>query len=142
MESALRQYEDRLKSKKISSTKPRKAVFKALFNSGHTPLSTSELIKLCETGADRASIYRSIDRLESAGIIKRVNHGFKYKLELSDEFHGHHHHIACTKCGGLLAIPDSLKLEIAINEMAEAQGYQATSHQIEIYGLCPYCQEK
>lgn len=139
MYEAYEKYYRRLASNNISNTRPRKAVFTALLNSGHTPLSSAELIKLCTPQADRASVYRSIEKLEAAGIIKKVYHGWKYKLELSDEFHGHHHHLFCVECGEIIATSGNTALEAQINAVAETAGYKITGHQLEIQGICPQC---
>lgn len=132
-------YIRRLKDHGISRTKPRKAVFDALLASNHRPMSTIELVQECAKNADRASVYRSIEALEKAGILKRVYHGWKYKIELSDEFHGHHHHMTCVICGNVHATHNDARLEKIISEMATSCGYKITEHHVEIRGICSSC---
>lgn len=119
---------------------PRSAVFDALYKSEHIPLTMNELVKQTESYADRASIYRSVKALEEIGVIKRLQIGWKYKLELSDDFHGHHHHITCTNCGATHATHDDDHFENQIKELATKHGYQLIDHQLDIRGLCSTCQ--
>lgn len=135
-------YNRHLREKGLSRTFPRKAVFEALISSGHRPLSTLELISMCDTLVNRASVYRAIEALENAGIIKRVYHGWKYKLELSDEFQDHHHHMTCIICGDVHATHDDKRLEKVLREMSNSCNYKMTDHHVEIRGICQKCQDK
>src|SRR6266545_4326582 len=83
-----------------SITGPRMAVFEALL--GEEPLSMRELAEKVR-GIDRASVYRAIDLFERLGIVQRLNTGWKYKLELTDKFAEHHHHLTCVNCGRTIA---------------------------------------
>jgi Fur family ferric uptake transcriptional regulator len=132
-------YLDKLKGAGKSNTVIRSAVFGALLDSEHTPLTMAELIKRTSAYGDRASVYRSVEVLEEIGIIKRLNIGWKYKLELSEEFHGHHHHITCEKCGRTDAISDE-ELEKTVRERAWQSGYKITDHMLDIRGICSQCQ--
>lgn len=140
MLSANELYLKKLKNTGNSNTVIRSAVFGALLDSEHTPLTMSELIKRTAAFGDRASVYRSVKALEAAGIIKRLNIGWKYKLELSEEFHGHHHHITCEKCGRTDTLTDE-NLESTVKEGASKAGYKITDHMLDIRGICSVCQE-
>lgn len=92
-------------------------------------------------GIDRASVYRAVDLFERLGIVQRLNTGWKYKLELTDKFAEHHHHLTCTSCGATLAMNES-ELEALIAKLAAAHNFKPAAHQIEIQGLCSNCQQK
>lgn len=87
---------------------------------------------------DRASVYRSVELFERLGIVQRVNIGWKYKLELTDRFAKHHHHLTCTNCGRAIEISES-ELEQTICRLAAAHCFKPTAHQIEIQGQCSRC---
>lgn len=124
-----------LKSKKYSITGARLTVFRAL--AGQEPQNMHELVgKVREI--DRASVYRTVDLFERLGIVHRIHAGWKYKIELSDRFAEHHHHLTCTNCGRTIAMNES-DLEKMIGEIAAHHGFHPTSHQIEIQGLCVDC---
>lgn len=126
----------------MNDTLPRAAVFTELFKHGHTPLSMAELITITEDCANRASIYRVVKRLEEIGVVNRLHIGWKYKLELSDDFHGHHHHLTCTNCGATHATHNDERFENLLHDLAHKHGYSLTDHQLDIRGLCKKCQNK
>lgn len=126
-----------LKNSGYSVTEARMAVFKALV--GQEPMSMHSLVALAET-ADRASVYRAVDLFEKLGIVQRLNTGWKYKIELTDRFNDHHHHISCTVCGKTVAMNEQ-QLEQFIETLAREHGFTLESHQIEIQGVCKECQQ-
>jgi Fur family ferric uptake transcriptional regulator len=125
-----------LKSSGYSLTKQRQYVFNLLVDK--EPMSMQELIKLSKDKIDRASMYRIVDLFEKLGIVQRLNIGWKYKIELTDKFAEHHHHLTCTKCGKIIPINER-SLEKFIGDVANQYSFNANSHQIEIQGLCETC---
>lgn len=117
-------------------TKARLRVFEALL--GKEPLSMHELVRRAN-GTDRASVYRAIDLFERLGIVQRLNSGWKYKIELTDKFADHHHHLTCIHCGRTINIGEA-ELETLISKLAAHHHFAPTAHQIEIQGLCKDCQ--
>lgn len=128
-----------LKQHGYSSTTARELVFRALDTD--TPQSISELIARLTPAIDRASVYRTVGLFESIGIIHRIQLGWKYKLELSDEFQAHHHHISCVRCEQVVALGEDEVLEQFIARQAGQQGFQLISHQFELQGICKQCQK-
>jgi Fur family ferric uptake transcriptional regulator len=123
-----------------SVTKPRLLVFDQLVDK--EPQTIAELYKELTGSIDRVTLYRTIDLFEKLGIVQRVYVGWKYKIELTDLFSHHHHHISCLTCGKLSAITEDHKLEALITELARRQHFTAQRHQIEIQGLCNDCHGK
>ena len=119
-----------------SVTKARLAVFAALEH--QEPLTMHELVGRVPQ-ADRASVYRAIELFERLGITQRINLGWKYKVELSDKFAAHHHHLTCTQCSRTIALSGH-ELEQFIVRTAREHHFTPTAHQIEIQGICAACQ--
>lgn len=130
------QFATALQEQGYSLTKPRQAVFAVLESNG--PLSMHELIGQLRA-VDRATVYRTVDLLEQLGIIKRIQIGWKYKVELSDAFSYHHHHLSCTKCGQIISLPEDSSIEQAIHALGTEHGFTITDHQLEIQGICKDC---
>lgn len=97
--------------------------------------------EMCERAAstmDRASVYRTVALFEQIGVIHRINIGWKYKIELSDAFAEHHHHLTCLKCKRIIPINESA-LETFVAGLAASHHFKLTVHQIEIQGYCAKC---
>ena len=131
-------FEKTLKDAGYSLTTSRKAVFNALYRA--EPQTMAELIKKVVPSTDRASVYRVVILFEKLGIVQRLQMGWKYKLELSDTFAAHHHHLTCVNCGKIIPLQESTELEHEIERAAKLRDFKPLAHQLEISGLCPACQ--
>lgn len=128
---------DTLKAAGYSLTKPRLAVFTAL--QAGKPRSMRELTLDLSSVINRASIYRTVELFEKLGIVVRVQSGWKYKIELSDTFLPHHHHLTCLNCGRIVSYDEPDELDNLINRIASEHGFLPKEHSMEISGLCPQC---
>lgn len=118
-------------------TRAREATFRLLISP--EPQSMNEILEKAKGLVDRVSVYRNIDVFEKIGLVHRVYIGWKYKLELSDEFVGHHHHLSCLKCGKVIDIEDEKHIDEFIHEIAHKFHFQPRRHQFEIDGYCEEC---
>lgn len=121
-----------------SLTKPRLTVFSAL--QGTKPKTMRELVDSLEGVIDRASVYRTVTLYEELGIVNRIQHGWKYRIELSDAFTPHHHHLTCQNCQRIVSFDEPAGFEDMLDAIATKHGFLPRSHNLEIYGLCPECQ--
>jgi Fur family ferric uptake transcriptional regulator len=126
-----------LKTHGFSSTKQRQTLFDLL--TGQEPLSMRELCAKVVGKMDRASVYRTVAMFEHIGAVHRINIGWKYKIELSDAFAEHHHHLACLNCKRVIPI-NAHALEAFIDNLASSHNFQPAEHQIEVQGYCQNCQ--
>lgn len=126
-----------LKKAGYSVTKPRLAVFTSL--QAGRPRSMRELTLDLSSVIDRASLYRTIALFEKLGIVVKVQAGWKYKIELSDQFTPHHHHLTCLSCGKVISFDEPPGFETLLNSIAAKHGFVARDHSLEISGLCPDC---
>lgn len=140
MNDALILFEKILRHNSFHSTHARKAVFMALWNK--EPQSMHEIEQSINGAIDRTSIYRSIELFTTLGIIHKVQMGWKYKIELSDIFIAHHHHISCLGCGRVIAIHEDERIENMIHELAKSYKFVHPVHQLEIQGYCEACAAK
>lgn len=128
--------EQALKRHRVSFTKPRKHIYEVLSHS--EPLTMQELIASLPS-VDKTTIYRTVTLFETIGIVQRLQIGWKYKLELSNEYQDHHHHITCSQCGQTVALPEDTVIEERLLSLAKQQGFTPQDHQLEVRGLCPEC---
>jgi Fe2+ or Zn2+ uptake regulation protein len=118
-------------------TKAREATFKLL--ESPEPQSMHDILAKAAGSVDRVSVYRNIDLFEKLGLVHRIYIGWKYKLELSDAFTGHHHHLSCLQCGRIIDIQDETHIDAFIRDISAAYGFQPRRHQFEVDGYCAEC---
>lgn len=128
--------EQTLRQNRQSLTRPRQLVFDALKNK---PLLMSELIEKVNIGVDRATVYRVVDLFERLGIVIRLSQGFKYRLELSDLFLPHHHHLTCTNCHRVLEFDEPTGFAALVEKVSGEQAFTSSRHRLEIEGSCQSC---
>ncbi len=119
-------------------TDAREATFKLLINP--EPQSISQILAKANGKVDRVSVYRNIEVFEKLGIANRVYVGWKYKIELSDDFITHHHHLSCLSCGKIIDIEDEKHIDYFIQEVASKFAFKPRRHQFEVDGYCKDCQ--
>lgn len=125
-----------MKQAGLRTTHVRKHIFAVLLGASQ-PLSIQTIVAQLPT-AHYVSIYRSVDALHKAGIIKQVPRGFKNTFELSDMFKPHHHHATCESCGKSVEISDK-RLEDLMRLLSVEAGLQPTRHHFELFGVCRLC---
>ncbi len=129
----------RRKSRKI--TGPRQAILD-LLRRQHHPLSIKEIFAALPAGdCDLATVYRSMNLLESMGMVKRFDlgeGGARFEL-LAEGDDGHHHHLVCTRCAEVVEIEDCFPRELE-QRIATRNGFKAVTHKLEFFGVCPRCQ--
>jgi len=131
--------EQALKHHHTSLTRPRKQVYEVL--SHNEPLTMQELIASLPE-LDKTTVYRTVSLFERLGIVQRLQIGWKYKVELSNEYQDHHHHITCMECGQTVALPGDELIEERLTQMATNEGFIPKDHQLEVRGICKQCAQK
>lgn len=134
------QFKQTLIDNRSHVTKAREATFKLLLNP--EPQTISEILAKAKGIVDRVSVYRNIELFEKLGIVHRIYVGWKYKLELSDQFIAHHHHLSCLNCGKIIDIEDEIHIDDFIQEVADKFGFKPRRHQFEVDGYCKDCRTK
>ncbi|MEO8104953.1 MAG: transcriptional repressor [Candidatus Saccharibacteria bacterium] len=129
--------ERHLQAHHLHVTKVRQLVYQVLQD--HEPQTMQQLVGHCQNRIDRASVYRTVRLFEHLAIIQRLQIGWKYKLELSNAFQDHHHHLTCLQCGRVTPLPEDHLLETQLTRLARYHDFDARDHQLEIRGLCSNC---
>ena len=131
-------YIETLKNNSLSDTKARRKIFNIL-DTHHDPITMNQLIAIAEPDLDRSTAYRIVDVFEKVGIIIRVYTGWKYRIELSEVFSSHHHHLSCSRCGSIIAFEEPPELDSSLHAIAYKQGYKLQTHSLELKGICRAC---
>ena len=131
-----------LKDAGLKITMPRLKVLQILESASDHHLSAEDVYKaLLDMGEDvgLATVYRVLTQFETAGLINRHNFEGGYSVfELSQG--AHHDHLVCVKCGRVEEFIDDV-IEARQKMISENARFKMTDHALNIYGLCPKCQE-
>lgn len=105
------------------------------------PVTVYELVDTLRKKADidQATVYRNLSSLHSAGLLRRLdfNHGHAhYELETGRASH----QLVCHTCETIEKI-EGISVDDAVKKMLKKSKKfkNATTHSIEIYGLCKTC---
>ena len=133
-----------IKENRMKYTKQREVTLETLFfsNNHFTPESLYLLIKdsYPKLNIGIATVYRTLNFLEESELATSISfgmHGKKY------EFGGkeHHDHLICKECGDIIEFLDDI-IETRQEEIAKKHNYKIQSHNMQIFGICPKCQNK
>ena len=137
----LPQLAEQLRGQARRVTGPRQAVLRVLREHPH-PMSNKEIFGLLPRGGcDLATVYRCLHMLETMGMVKRFDLGdgvARYEL-LGENDDGHHHHLVCVRCSGVVEIEECPMRELE-RRVAASNGFKGVTHRLEFFGLCPACQ--
>ncbi|TAL17359.1 transcriptional repressor [bacterium] len=131
---------EHIKGKGLRWTQQRDAILKAFLHAD-AHLSAEELYGLVRKNCPEmgfATVYRCMNLFVEAGIAKERRFDeerVRYEPAVMAE---HHDHLICTKCGRILEFEDE-RIEKLQESIAKAKGFCVTHHRMELYGLCPKC---
>jgi Fur family ferric uptake transcriptional regulator len=103
------------------------------------PCSLAQLVQLTSDSINRSTVYRTLDTFEKIGIITKVYTGWKYKVELSEIFRSHHHHMTCSRCSAVVSFDEPHELIEALKIIGSNNNFTIKSHNLELSGLCKNC---
>ena len=131
-------FRDTLSKRRLKLTPERLYIFRILKDL-KKPCSMAELVDLSRGTVDRSTVYRTIELFEKTQITVRVNTGWKYKIELSDKFSPHHHHMSCTNCSNVVSFEESQAFLDELHSLEKRYGFTTGTHSLELTGLCKDC---
>jgi Fur family transcriptional regulator, ferric uptake regulator len=123
-------------------TAGRRAIVDLLITAGH-PVSIGDIAERLPD-LPRSSAYRHLTVLHAAGLVRRVTASDEFtRFELAEDLTEHHHHLLCVSCGKVIdvTLPAGVEQQVtdAIGTLAEAEGFQAHTHRLDVLGLCAAC---
>ncbi len=133
-------FEIYLASRGLRMTRQREAIFREVFRH-HDHIDADELtdrIRKLEDGASRATVYRTLDLLAKADLVKPVGLGLNQRL-YEHVHHGEHHdHLVCTQCGAIIEF-FSDELENCQHGVCDKHDFHPVRHTMVIFGTCSKC---
>jgi Fe2+ or Zn2+ uptake regulation protein len=137
-----REVAERLRRAGHRYTPNRRTVVELVAAARH-PLSMPQILK-ARRGLAQSSVYRSLSVLEEAHVVRRISTEEDFaRFELAEDLSEHHHHLVCSNCGAIsdVQLPRALErtMEGALREAASSEGFRATAHRLDVFGLCRAC---
>ncbi|MBA3796627.1 MAG: transcriptional repressor [Chloroflexi bacterium] len=122
-------------------TEPRRAVADLISRrDGH--FTAADLIDEARDrrlGIGRATIFRALELFTELNVLERLDLPTGEHAYVPCE-PAHHHHVVCSRCGRTTEAEDH-GLQAMVDEVAHHTGYRIDDHRLELYGLCPTCQD-
>ena len=129
-----------LRTAGLRVTIARRQILQALFAADGAPLPVEAVVRSSaerDGVLDAASVYRSLEAFEQAGVVRHVHLGHGPALyALVGE--GEREYLYCERCGAALAVSPS-ELDDVRELVAARFGYGARFTHFPIVGLCPSC---
>jgi Fur family ferric uptake transcriptional regulator len=107
----------------------------------HGHLSADELFELVRrdnAGIGRATVYRTLQWMVTAGLARKVDFGEGRSRFEPSYRHPRHFHLICTICHRSSEFLSS-DVESLVEEIAAARNFAATQSVVQIYGTCEEC---
>jgi Fur family ferric uptake transcriptional regulator len=99
-----------------------------------------DLIRKDDHRVSRATVYRTLQWMEEAGIARKVDFGEgRFRFEPSYR-HPRHFHLICKSCSQSFEFLSS-DIEALMEEVAGARNFAAKQSVVQIYGTCEDCQK-
>lgn len=129
---------DGLRRMGMRVTKPRQAICRVLAKSHDDHLTAAELHRRAEesagTSIDASTVYRTIDTLQTTGLLHHVHLGHGPSvIHLSER--SDHHHLVCEVCGRTVDIPLA-DLRPLTRHIEESHSFVADSVHFALVGRC------
>jgi Fur family ferric uptake transcriptional regulator len=118
-------------------TGPRALVVRAIAEREGTVTAEQLVVDLGAQGVSRATVYRTLELLESRGLLARMHLDSYHGYAVCDD--SHHHHLLCSACGRV-AMVDATGIEAEIQKLARQLDFRVDTHTLEFSGVCRECQ--
>ncbi len=120
---------------------PQRDLIAGVLERATRPISAQELyerVGLIEKGIGRATVFRTLQSLQEAGIVQHVSLAGNQAGYLLCASSGHHHHLVCTHCG---RVEDLEEDEVApfLARVERDHRFSADHASFNIYGSCAEC---
>ncbi len=125
----------------MNYSKQREKILDVLSNNAVHPTAETllELLKSENANIGFTTLYRNLNQLAQAGIIKKID-----GLETSAHFDHNtfeHYHFICEKCGKVFDIPANVAPDLVKNTQS-ATGFDIAGHDIVFHGVCGDCKKR
>lgn len=133
---------NKLRQRDCRITPQRIAILKAFLSTTRHP-SVEQVYDQVKTDfptTSLATVYKTVNLLKEVNEILEISF-----TDCGNRYDGNrpypHPHLICTRCKSIID-PEVNLLDQMTSEVTKTTGYKITSHQVELFGICPSCQKK
>jgi Fe2+ or Zn2+ uptake regulation protein len=131
---------ERLRAGGERVTTARRLVLGALLDSGHDHASAEQLagaVQAAHPEVNLSTVYRTLDVLESCGLVIRagLGDGAATTYHLVDH---PHHHAVCDGCGTVIDLPPEV-FDAVVRRLDREHGFAARPSHLTVAGRCADC---
>jgi Fur family ferric uptake transcriptional regulator len=106
----------------------------------HTPEEILSSVQKTASGVNLSTIYRTLEVLESVGLITHTHIGHGAPVYHSQD-ESPHIHLVCDDCSEVTSIPAAAAAEFSL-DLQETYGFNAHMTHMAVTGLCKVCAKK
>lgn len=140
-QDAWKRFEEFLRKRGKNVTRSRRKVLQAVLSQpGHFD-ATEIWEKLRRERVSIATVYRTLELLEEAGLIRKVRLGEAHAHYEHTLAGGEHGHLVCRNCGKVVEF-ELPGVRERVAGIAEEAGFTLEGIQIQVLGLCPDCRRE
>jgi len=96
-----------------------------------------EDLKKAGLRVSRATVYRTLNKLVDAGMLRRLEFGPRTFFE-HDYGYPQHEHLVCQKCGRIIEFQNPA-VDAQLRDVCAQHQFQATGHTLVVRGTCSEC---
>ncbi len=125
-----------------SNTRARRAVIEALCRSDGraNPAELLDAGRRIHAGLGEVTVYRTLDILLQLGLVRKLHEDdgcHSYAVAAFD----HGHHVICVRCQRAVEFK-GCEIGTVVQAVEEQTGFRISEHWLEMFGLCPECQQQ
>ncbi|TWT78016.1 Ferric uptake regulation protein [Posidoniimonas polymericola] len=137
-------FDEYLQSKGKRTTQQRRALVECVFEE-HDHFDADELLEMISrhaegAGVSRATVYRTLDELVEAGLLRKMDLGGRAVYE-HDYGYPQHDHLYCQLCRKLIEFRSEELMAIR-DAVAAKHSFRVTGHRLIVSGVCEECSHK
>ncbi len=131
-------WEDRLREQGFRITPQRQLVLESVNHLGHgTPEKILSSVQETASGVNLSTIYRTLEVLESVGLITHTHIGHGAPVYHSQD-QSPHIHLVCDECAEVTSVPAAAAAEFSM-DLQDTYGFCTQMTHMAVTGLCRAC---
>lgn len=121
-------------------TPQRQAILQVL-DEADRPLNVEEILsRMAGYRSGIPTIYRNLQQFVEMGWTEPIIGPDQVMRFVRCRSAKHHHHLQCERCGRMVEV-EGCAIQRALTSLEDRSGFRITRHQLQLFGVCPTCQE-